>query len=1511
MKIRKTNNLVKRAVALLLVGAIAMVHFPENVFANAQNPINSTNFSIADNAVGTGGEGNYHVVLNWQWQATDASLQGPWDDAGAGVIHQPERFNIHSRNATTGGPFNAGTLSQAPVTIVDFNPISPAHNTTIILPDTPLTIGSIFSFIVVPEHTHLHTFTDMNGDTVTTLTPIQPTIAQVLELDNLTGRSSQRLYLTDIVITEVDNNEPGITLQWHNPTFDGQQVFSGYRISFRDNPAAAWTEVVNITPATPGVNTSVTQGGRNFWQYTLPSGILTTGNNYDFRVEPLHGATPFVSGNWILIGDVEYQLAMGVNREFIVEGVHVPPALSLVPLGSDYISLNWDVPPTVNIQHGRVELWASTEEEFDFAITSPATMVSAFVNTAGSSIADFHIMDRPTVPTWFIVRYVFPQGPIGSQVPGTPGTSNPPPTPHMVSNIVFFDPLFNDFTAYLPAIRSVNVDIEQTPLNIQLEWDAFIRRAFTETELLDPSINTSGYIIDREIEYEFFVSDNLEHLRALVDSAIASHPDSVEANMIIPQSGVQNLIASPSTSAIAPGTVLADHAGVNRFNNATHPLTTFFPYPSGGATQLIPNNVYYVGILARRIVNGQRSNLVSEVGEIGVFVPPIDPIAMPPQMVPVRLQNIDGEPNITHNSIGIEWNIQWFEAYNRHTNRWYDTIGIDDEGTLVFGRGVSNPIDLWDNTIALQQPEAARAAVIAALGGSVPGGDVELILRPMHVGSENSGVTYQIHVVPFEEMGDNLEEYIDMISANDGFWTNIGPGIPSPGSGLPENFRHHEVTGLQPNTTYTVFFRPINQHGPASRPTYVTGTTIIVHPDLIPTPTVPFLTVVDVTDRSVRLRWNGSLEDFTYELYRSYLLAYYPEGSGRTAISPQDIAERGEQVGEYIYFTVYGLFPQTPYHFWIRAVNSAGMHSVWSNAVTATTLPIQPPPSPTTIIPISETHRQIYTHQTGEEIYNGPYNLALEFNRIHRDVHNLASGPVRGGYEADGYVTWINVYGMSNASYVVNFTELTANRRHYARVRTILTVFRQGEDIIWEYSYEMQLSENRNFLDPISIILPTPTHRENVTGQVIIAYGPWVEVYPFHTEMSDGEFDSNINPDLFPLPDQDFEFTFRQPGTLRKRIRGNQEGADGNLDNQVDQRFISRLVTNRLFSWEANLDNWYGPGEVIRRELELPFGVIEAFDERQIDLVINAGNMTLTIPHGSLVTPAVRNMPGLNRYTDVLISLDQTTAPTTNRETGLYTTPQNLTVTFTQGPNTVTVSEFVRPLDITMDMPSAHNPGHASISGYTNHANSGGWSRLSSDVSQLLATPTVPTVGLPRVGVSFSTRIAGSYSVISTPAAIGFLGQNVAAMHRVNTQLHITDMQVFDENLTIHANQFNQIVAAVALRQDSVTMNAPLDQLTTQSLGRSGMLVTGTTVSREEGISTLVRLLEVRTGNQVTLFPGPSESSFVDMPSVSPSNNENLRKAEALGFITTPTINPTGQMTFGDMFHILDIILSN
>lgn len=1493
-------------------------------WANPQVPVASQRIEPPALNWGQGALGSpYTFQVAWDWITGPNPVVGlPNPSTGIGqqavntfnnLNHQPAGFDLRWRNISTGEAFQTGITGNRiynyehtwPTTAITAPGV--ANNTPAVgnpgipmfHPFTNMTLApaSFHAFTVVPFHYHLTRNETVVAGVVTNVNygtnRVWPTVP-----------TAESLFLTDISVELSQGNNGGIQVTWQNPTIAGQTVFSGYRLQVLNANTGNQVHSVDVNVNTPGVTT-----GAN-WSFEVTHQAINPGVGFNVRVIPLVGGNPILQ---LLPGGQRNQAVstfpagtLGVaqtdpisftfsGRDFInTEPFVLPVHLRLDPHGAGHIALSWGM-PTSNVRN--IQIWQANVDPENRERPNP--QVDILIQSASGpnlSMSSVVLPQPTTSPVWFMVY-----------IETNLGTTAAPNWVRLPTNWIRWDSALNDFESWAPTIFQVT-GTDAPSLNVT--WRAFSRYLFENEALANFPINRlldgRQFVVDNDLFFDVYISDSL----ANINNENLERAYRLNASQLtLPADITGTADRYPTWAYTNEFLHFVDSSNVRR------PISEV--YPDG-------NVVMYVRIQGVRTI--ENPVFYSDFSLGSGFIPPTDALLMTPQMVPVRIAEQGGEQLITNNAMTIEWNLSWFEVFDSATGRWHDTIGVNSAGgPLLFGaaaEAAAHRERLWMHTTETARPavEAAVAAILALSNST------QSVIPVRFMDVSNPAITYEIHVTPTAAMGDQPPFLTYFRQINEaGNWTDIQRGTAVPNT--PNRLRH-QITGLAPNTNYTIFLRPVDPRvSEAQRrswyPMFTSGTTLITRPGLDVQPTVPILEVVEWTDTAVRLRWNGSPE-FTYQMRVSDQLSDFSEGG--ELIDSAYISEHGVINGDHIYLWVQGLFPETTFHFWIRAIaqGTSGInYSQWSNPVSATTLPAMPPQVPSGITMAQQATLTAWNQANGTTLRHGDPEhadrLLLEFNRIFADLHNPTPGPAQTGHTvanglgADAEASWL-VSEYILGRYLTQFEGLQPNTRHFVRVRSVLTITRgTGSGVLSgltrSYSYIMQVSPHENFLDYIEITLPSLVG-EPAPGQLIRIMSDWSVVNSFFTGQNDDEFDANINPDLFPLPDQDWEYTFIAPGTLRKRIRGNAIGSDGNRDNQVDQRFISRLVTNRTFNWEADLSQW-GPFPLLRRELEIPFGVLQAFDERQINFTIDAGNMSVTIPYGALITPQVLAMPGLGHYTSVVLSLDQTTPPTTERYGVLYTNPHQLSVTFTQDINSVTVEEFMRPIHVTMDMPSGHNAGHANISGYEHNPNSGGWQRVASDTSGILATPTIPTVGMPRTGVDFSTRRAGSYSVFSTPAAVGFEGQNVGAMHRVNTHLHITDMPVFDENLPIHPNQFNQLVAAVALDQSTVAMNAPLPANLHQSLGRSGMLVPGNTVSREDGIAALVRLFEVRNGSAVPFYPAPGQSSFADMASVSPANSTSLRRGEALGFITGMSVNPSGVMTFGDVFHGLDVILNN
>jgi hypothetical protein len=136
--------------------------------------------------------------------------------------------------------------------------------------------------------------------------------------------------------------------------------------------------------------------------------------------------------------------------------------------------------------------------------------------------------------------------------------------------------------------------------------------------------------------------------------------------------------------------------------------------------------------------------------------------------------------------------------------------------------------------------------------------------------------------------------------------------------------------------------------------------------------------------------------------------------------------------------------------------------------------------------------------------------------------------------------------------------------------------------------------------------------------------------------------------------------------------------------------------------------------------------------------------------------------------------------------------------------------------------------------------------------------------------------------------------------------MNIADMNVYIPEAGITADQFNNLVTAVAKSSLTVELNAALSAADRQSLTRANLLMSGSTVSREAGISAMVRLYEIKTGVPV-YQPTLGETRYHDIAQADPIYQPGLLKAVNLSFLGDAA-NPKGALTMGDAFYMVDII---
>lgn len=790
---------------------------------------------------------------------------------------------------------------------------------------------------------------------------------------------------------------------------------------------------------------------------------------------------------------------------------------------------------------------------------------------------------------------------------------------------------------------------------------------------------------------------------------------------------------------------------------------------------------------------------------------------------------------------------------------------------------------------------------------------------------------YEIHVVPYmtvrQFLGgagqpDGFEGYMRYIRGNEVYWESIGRPTITNGR------VYHKAENLSENTPYVIFIRPYVLVGgsriPAWYPTFVIGTTVLTPDRTTPAPTTPVLFEVPryTTRNRVAARWRVQ-SDMLYTINVSHFFPDYHAGGTSIPLTWAQISAAldGEVVeieepgalldvqihnGEqYFHLRILERFPDTNYYIWAFAfgVNEAGVvesgPSNPSNPVEIRTLDIEPPPPPRSFGRAPQNLLNMFNRYNETEYRaDEPEALNILWRRIFADLRdgmgNLTERAEAGA--GDGNVRPLNLPNISDteayaAIHVLRFEGLVANRRYYARARTILTVQRGGPDI---YSYEVQLADNDDFLDAVTFIIPPLIAESPINTRRATSEWAYAEM---DTGTTDDEFDGVHLPDQYPLPERDWEITYDPlTQTLTWRFRTNHRDADGRLDQNVDQRFITRLIQERVFTFTADLSTHQGM-PVSNREVILPKSISRAFDERRITFKILAGDKSIAILPGAFNTAQTRALQvGIGSYYRIALNMAESGFPPVATNTDFATFPTRLTVSVITPQRTVNLDTFARPIEIVLQVEQHIGPDGLRTGLFTVNPATASWkdtqgrfSFAENTISSAIQAPTT-FAGIARNAPLIETQHPSN-----------------AAMKRVTTRMTITDMTTFTPNREVTANKFNNIVNALAANRTTVTLGATLPATATRSLTNARLLAPQN-LTREAAIDIMVRLYENRT--RQVLMPMSAGASIPGLQNATPALHRNLRIAADIGFILGP-LEPYGRLTMGELMGMVDIIIQD
>ena len=724
---------------------------------------------------------------------------------------------------------------------------------------------------------------------------------------------------------------------------------------------------------------------------------------------------------------------------------------------------------------------------------------------------------------------------------------------------------------------------------------------------------------------------------------------------------------------------------------------------------------------------------------------------------------------------------------------------------------------------------------------------------------------------------------------------------------------------LQPNTEYVLFIRTVHPTNPALvsyLPTYLMFTTPDDADRPAITPTVPVLMEYSdfVSSTSIGVYWriqgnaeriSGILEptDMTYTIRWSEIIFDHPDSFQAQIpwLGPGGILEALRDVNNpssvfnpldptnpvpesvpgplYIRLLIPNMFPQTLYHVWLRATNTATppAESGWSNPVSIWTRPLEPPPPPgLNRVPPAILNLVNVTPQ--------PTDLFVLLTRIPADF-----GPRDDSFSGDGSIVPLPPV-THRSMFLALFEDLPPNTIFYVRARTIMSVSRAPIGATVSFSYEIQVSRTDTFIDVLTLFVPP------LGAYDLRIMSSWVQIR-VPTGADPGAFPGLEDPAQFPMPDRDFEITYDPlTQTLKFRFRTNRIGADGLPDQNADYRFIGRLNTERVTLYTVDLTSYAGL-PITNRIIEVPVSIMNAFEERSVILFIATGHLDFSVPPGAFNTAQVRNLSMATRdYFQITVNYNPRHMPTIDVNTSFATIPAQLGVVASSNGRRTNINAFNRPLGVSLPTNGAQNIGlYRSGEGFVGWQDTRGefsWANMSLNTSTY--TP-----------MTFA-GIARNAPPIVGPGAAAHSPEVNQAMQRVLGRLNFTDLITFDRSRVVTVNEFNNVVNALANGRTNVTLGAQLTQAEVTALTRARFYTSASGFNRANATETLVRLYELRTRQVLTpITPVTSVPGLANAPA---NLHHNLRKAADIGFITGPFI-PNEQLTMGELMIMLDIII--
>lgn len=1468
----------KRLIASILSVVMLVMLTPLNVSANIQLTVES--LSAADVSADKG----YHPITGKPMISPKVTLAWtdpePWDP-GSGAANPPENEKSHNPDRY----------------LIEVNDTSSTARSTIPFPydDTvpnekqftigDLETGTLYEFQVIPEHSH----TNLAGDQV----PIRPSYNDTIYV------------MTDLAV-ELVSTDSSIDVKFD----DVAESSVSYRITYAQvdyqegDPRSKFESSAKKfqIDVTEGQTTKDTATGKLV--YTLSENI-EPGKPYAITVETI-----------IDLGTKE----VVYNAQPNIYPTHTTIYFEALDDG-EYIRFEWDISESFKINDGKHELVKTTIYEFVDGATEGQVIVE-FPGQNGAEVDYYKILQKQgvTLEYQLVLQYDGYDDLVKSEkvlfVPNQTVIDPtkpfiPEPYPKSIHDYLL-DFLSNGtIKGEIGAILE-NYITDVSDGGLGLDEEVAVERLLREKYLIEGDTyeaenlsvlyddNRTFHILDNEdkinfawsaLRYNDFDTTSPTYGETITDfnvyydiwvtddlNALATADKLVEDKMYSSNLEEDLQVKNPD------GDVLG----------FSYILDQYYDAEAGEMKDIVPGQIYYIQVVAKKKY-GQEFN-ISDPALTSIYFSYDGDAFAPPTMSNPPLKVVD----VTTTTTKLQWYEEWYEILsskpenagdpNTQITAWSHEVWVDNNKDVY-----RDPVTGGQRFELLTQDDIAQLRDHIGTAKF----DDNFVYRKVDMGEDPYGVSdvkYDLLKLDYEDVEKELkiirettpdytlDQYVKALMEKDANgqvdldWQNIDvekdPADP--------NVISYEQTGLQPNEIYLFLLKPYRQMDNGDilmsyYPATAVVKTLEKDDPLNPRPTVPYLEVTSgYSDIEMKLIWDYS-DAFDYKIQYSI-----EEDFTKSKEFEWDIRnDYGEgSIPSYIddYSTVVDdLFPDTTYYFWIQATSKAnGESSSWSSPVMGKTTNLDSPDPPRGVgmgsylkieehdieEPIGKNYITVEWVLDPEDTYGKEddatdkkvekkYSYLLEvadnplfLDAIRAEITDESIG------SSQGKVKILD----KNLVLVEN---LIANRVYYVRMKTKVTV------TMSEINKEI-VKESHKYSPTIFLVT-------SVTGD---------------------EYDGMVDPSKEILPDDDFELIYdKEKNQLEYRFR-----SDDDQDNNVDQRLIAELINNRSQAYEVDIRK-YKKEPIDSWVVTIPDTIMQAFQEQQVALMVNTGNMLLELPYDTFDDVASNDFYQYGSEPVVTMTIDKVAKnkQESNMPEGVDGTlsdTYDMSINVTNEMTSYDIVYTSEAFDVKLRPNSRYEFTENEADAYIYNPETSKWSRANGYLEK--------DAGL----VVFGTEIVGSYGLFTNEDKVKNVSHwSESYRKEVLKELNVTGYEKdYNPDEAVQVDEVANLVLGLVNGQKDIQLDQTLYDEEMTQLIRAGIIknenALNDSISRYEATEMLVKTYELLEGQQLYANPSLSEKDQI------------MAKAYDIELISGKELEgPNEALTYGDLFHMLNAFI--